>query len=522
MCKGVVILVTITVIAFLPLVSSSIAESNVASPNSDTACVNNICKTTIYSYERYWKEGNDWEQIDESFFDCSSSGGDVISERYCTNEYHYKVEADGDGEVSVSYKGDSYTMKLNAFDDKDLEFDSYLDNGILVYEVIPNEVELRYQYLADHLKEEVVVYNEDKSFVENGLHLSFETSGNVDPLLAPAFVCDSNQTCMDLQQSRDSNNIDINIPAKFFQQDLVYPLVVDPTVTFDANFASWNGYIRNETNQSGSGTSNYTRFSNPSSLITLSIGGAIPDGYTRYHHGVIEWNVSSIPDGSVIYNATLQLRVEPTTIGSPVYNVSLFELDHTHDYYADEYPTCQGNCQFYIDAVDGSTYANEELTGKTYHNFTLSNGALTDIESSLSSGVFRIGIDTDYWGDIGVGSKDHSNSAKRPVLTLVYGVNASDSDDAIRVGINNSLPSNPSTENQKIYVVNELGQRYLATFDRIAVFNNQTWAFNYRSPGEDSVNMPSLFRALNIWENQSLSYIEIVSQVGGFINATIY
>ena len=60
----------------------------------------------------------------------------------------------------------------------------------------------------------------------------------------------------------------------------------------------------------------------------------------------------------------------------------------------------------------------------------------------------------------------------------------------------------------------------LGTFDKATIKNNQTWAFNYVTSEESFINMPSLFNILNVWQNQSLTFSQIVSQVELFINTT--
>ena len=112
-------------------------------------------------------------------------------------------------------------------------------------------------------------------------------------------------------------------------------------------------------------------------------------------------------------------------------------------------------------------------------------------------------------------------SSKSPKLYITYGANETDVNSAIEQGINNSLPNNPIQTIQQIYLVNQTSGHFLGTFDKATIRNNQTWAFNYVSGGESFINMPSLFNILNVWENQSLTFSEIVSQVQNFINQTI-
>jgi hypothetical protein len=490
-------------------------------PNWDKRCDSaGVCTMHVYSYQKYWEESEGvWTPLDESFSDCSEDD----STRYCTQNYYYKAEADENGTVSLSSDGDSYSMKLAELNNENLSFAIGEEDGAVVYTIIPESVEMRYQYLPDRLKEEVFVYQPDTSFSELGLNLSFEIQGDIDSELAPAYICDSNYTCMDIEQVQHENRIDISVPASFFQlSGLVYPLIIDPTVTFNSTFISWNGYVINETTYP---LNNFTRTSDPASWI-LAGEGAISFNSTSSYRGIIEWNLSAIPQGAVFYNATLQLRTEPIALGNPSYTMSFFALEHTHDYYADAYgdhpPDCDGNCLLYVDAGDGSNYGTESATGKVYHNYTLSSQALLDISTSLSSGIFGVGIDTNYTGTMEVGSKDNPTAAKRPVLTLVYGVNTTDSDAAIDEGILNSLGSGTSYKHQQVYFVDAQSHHYLGRFDRVKLYGNKTWALNYILPGESFTNIPSWSTLFNVWENQSLTYQQIVGQVSAFINSTKY
>ncbi len=99
--------------------------------------------------------------------------------------------------------------------------------------------------------------------------------------------------------------------------------------------------------------------------------------------------------------------------------------------------------------------------------------------------------------------------------------NETDGDQAIVNGITNALGSNATVySDQKLYMRNTTGGQLQGTFDRVAVQGNQTWAFNYVTEGESLTNISSLFRTVNVWENQSINSSQITSQVEIFINQT--
>jgi hypothetical protein len=91
---------------------------------------------------------------------------------------------------------------------------------------------------------------------------------------------------------------------------------------------------------------------------------------------------------------------------------------------------------------------------------------------------------------------------------------------AIEDGINTSLSTYSKHYDQQIYIVNLTNHHKKGKFDVVAIFKNQTWAFNYIVSGEQFTNMTKLGKIVNVWENKSLSYSEIKRQVEVKINIT--
>ena len=93
---------------------------------------------------------------------------------------------------------------------------------------------------------------------------------------------------------------------------------------------------------------------------------------------------------------------------------------------------------------------------------------------------------------------------------------------AIEEGINStSLNGTTIKTDQRIYVSYLNGNQSTDNFDKFVTKNNQTWAFDYITNGENYTNMTSLGNTINIWENSSLTYNQIINQVAIFINETI-
>jgi len=75
--------------------------------------------------------------------------------------------------------------------------------------------------------------------------------------------------------------------------------------------------------------------------------------------------------------------------------------------------------------------------------------------------------------------------------------------------------------NQQIYTINaSTGTQSKGKFDKVALWKNQTWAFNYVTTGESFTNIGNLGRTVMIWENSSLSSNQITHQVEVLINST--
>src|SRR3989338_3298016 len=107
--RGVQNIFIILVIAFLfSLTSVSASQPSIGS-NYETSCDNNVCTSTIYSYEKYFNRNGEWEEIDESWHDCSIEGVNM----YCTKEYHFGVTADSRGNILASRDGEQYSMRMN-------------------------------------------------------------------------------------------------------------------------------------------------------------------------------------------------------------------------------------------------------------------------------------------------------------------------------------------------------------------------------------------------------------------------
>ncbi|VVB76330.1 Uncharacterised protein [Candidatus Tiddalikarchaeum anstoanum] len=137
----------------------------------------------------------------------------------------------------------------------------------------------------------------------------------------------------------------------------------------------------------------------------------------------------------------------------------------------------------------------------------LDSGDLTD--SCSSANINKIGLfsqdGTVYYDDVNIGEMNATELEGR---------------NAIEEGIHSSVlgPSAVIYTDQKLYIYN--GTHKLGTFDKVVKTNNQVWAFNYITSGENYQSMKNLTNVIYFWEQGNMSYSEIKTAVGQYINNT--
>ncbi|MFA5887355.1 MAG: hypothetical protein WC852_01430 [Candidatus Nanoarchaeia archaeon] len=82
------------------------------------------------------------------------------------------------------------------------------------------------------------------------------------------------------------------------------------------------------------------------------------------------------------------------------------------------------------------------------------------------------------------------------------------------------LPSASIYTDQQVYVRYLNGSQILGTFDKLAVYGNQRWAFNYISSGESFTGITNLTPSLYVWENTLLGTAQVQQQVEALIDST--
>ena len=182
-------------------------------------------------------------------------------------------------------------------------------------------------------------------------------------------------------------------------------------------------------------------------------------------------------------------------------------LHNQYDVYGEFIPTT-ANSSDILECDATGTYCQEKLQNYSgdYRNVTI------ECKQSGTVGTWCIHEEVGGWNELPSGNEDITCSI----------LSESEARQAIEEGLNNSV-LNLSTviTNQQVYIRYLNNDQSLDSFDKFISEGNQTWMFNYISINDSFTNMTSLGTTVNVWENSSLSYNQIVEQVENFINETI-
>ena len=92
---------------------------------------------------------------------------------------------------------------------------------------------------------------------------------------------------------------------------------------------------------------------------------------------------------------------------------------------------------------------------------------------------------------------------------------------AVDEGITNTIPDATIFTDRQLYTVNQAGVQEAGRFDKVALLSSQRWFFNYKTGSETLTGMSGIPTVVNVWENQSLTYSQIVQQVESLISQTV-
>ena len=497
------ILILFVFIFFTTAQSSQTRELMNQNTNSETLCTSTRCTTTVYSYDKYFNRNGIWEEINESWHNCGDN--------FCTNNYYFNTTVDMEGIMTMQLNNQRFSQQISSFANQIpiLSLPVIRESTLTYYNILPN-IDLRYQYLPHKIKEEIIINQPLQNIPQRNLEINFTISDFNNFNLELPFICDSNRKCNPINYTLSFNQISFMIPSRFLNsENTIYPVIIDPSFSLGNSSIIWNGRI--EEYFDGDALS-YFRINNPTILEI----GAVPTGYAL---GNLDWNLASVPNPEVINNATLNLFFEKSTASN---FVNITHIDKNSSQWIDDYI---GNLNFLNDIRNGTIYSNVIFTSNNSNfsqDFIFNQEGLNKLAIAFNStDRFSTGIDTLHTSEVTISARDNVNMSRRPQLIITYDLSNSSSDDAIEKGINNTLPNNLISSNQQIYIVGLNSQHSLGRLDKVTTRNNQTWAFNYVGYGESLINLSSLLNIVNVWQNSSLNYTEIVNQVQTFINNTL-
>ena len=506
-------------------------------PNYETTCdENSVCTSTIYSYQKYYQENNEWVQIDENFGTENCEPGYF----YCVDKNLYQFNTEQSlGELEINYGGTILSFFLNSIGGVPPSNSVAEINGnLLIYrDVIPG-IDVRYIYLPHKIKEEIIFKNQNAiGNFNNDIDLRFNLISN-NPLLFEddkiqtgdlfvrnLVVYDSEFNQIEIPFSLDSNVLTMTVPIDWLTDDeRVYPIYIDPTIETSLA-ASEDVYVENHLPPPLlASPNNFTRYDQDAFRV-----GFQKKSIKEYiHRSDIDFDISGINDSAKISDLNLTLIVR--VFGDPFnYNISVTHMEGNTSYYVDSQTE---NKEFWRDMGNGTNYTIVYYSSGTTHYFNLSN-ATTDFENSLSEDYFNLGFyvvndnvshpgtDTEtriYW------SSESADSENRPSLVVSYfmqGVNETIGDAAIEQGILNSLPNATIHDEQQVYIRLANGTQQVGRFDKFVMYNNQRWAFNYVTGNEGYVGMGNVSNSFFVLELEDLFADDIVEQVGAFINGSV-
>lgn len=161
------------------------------------------------------------------------------------------------------------------------------------------------------------------------------------------------------------------------------------------------------------------------------------------------------------------------------------------------------------------TYANGGACPNIGYPISVPPYVTVDTGAHSNSGV---------WNNISIANYCFTNLTFANATEIASPANQSENSarTAIQNGIISSIPSATIYTDQQIYVRYLNGTQMLGTFDKVAVYGNQRWAFNAIFGSDSFTNMMNITPSFYVWEgNSSLSDGQIQVRVETLINSTI-
>jgi hypothetical protein len=311
--------------------------------------------------------------------------------------------------------------------------------------------------------------------------------------------------------------LSIRTPADFIQnQNLLSPFEIDPSI--EVNITQSSDDAADVAGVFNSNDSSYK-------LVTSDQGQLAISGW--------RFQSITISQGAIISDADLEMATWRSASFGGTSNATCWGTDE------DDLATWSNESNRPKDATKTSNYYSRiDTGGSDLANgiYVLRNWNVTKIIQEIvnitnwSSGndlgfICEKGDGSSFGVELTAYTYDSIEDYPKPTLTIEYEeivTNETLAREAIVEGINNTTP------NATIYTDLEVNIRYMngtqnnGVFDKVAFLSSQRWGFNYITESENYTNMSSSsYNIFNVWENTSLTYDQIVSQVENYINETL-
>lgn len=377
------------------------------------------CKTTIFSEQKYFNG----DLIDTNLFECNRRGRDMA----CSNEYHYRLESDRTGKITIIRGDFNITFQLFDFLGFNLTFeDSTLNNSEILYNIYNDSpsntsIDMSVRFLPNTIIEEVII-KKPWPFETNNFNITYNRFGLREGVLERPIMCDFEDNCIPLRYFDSDRAILVEINASWlYNPNRSYPIIIDPTI-------GWNDSdVRQDNTVKFVSPSSYVRTKNPPNLLRLGFRNNQPIQADATWRSSIDWNISNLPNNAILTAMNFTYYTDKLALcGATIVQYQWRKMDYNATFYPDN---STGNFDFFADMGTGGGYANQLPNISTYNTVELSKRAYKNLEnhSNNSVGWFSFGMlapGSEGSGCIQptsnngrIGSK---RSAKKYNLTMIY------------------------------------------------------------------------------------------------------
>ena len=444
--------------------------------NWEKTCDGNRCVHALYTYDKYYeKSDGEFDAIENALTQEACSAGDEICILTKEHRIDFKQKASDPETVTITkqhYAVSFEPLQLRAL----LNAASVIlssanpvsglgeDNTYTYTHAFGEQIDLRFTYTPDTLKEEVifsdpffldkanitnatgfisldyavltpsgalwytgdgipVVFTEGEEVAAIALQLRDADGKHIFTLPQPVAYAGNQSLDLDYVLTKTINKtiISIQTPLAFFREQS-YPIIIDPTVLLTDTNIAFDGHVKFFPSDGG-----YTRVGTAASFSvgTSTTGAACQPATanTCKFRGDMDWDITSIPDNAELVDINLTLRVP--VLGLPDTTMFFYHMNGNSTTYAN---TGAGNAGFFADMANGTNYFNQTVTGTgfTYFNITRPQ-LLADLHSILlsRSNSWSFGIKSNETGPTGANatefdSEETTTAANRPRITFTY------------------------------------------------------------------------------------------------------